>query len=414
MKKLWLLLVAVFGVLSLASAQEDRVVISPQSIVVNPRPGFEVDVWVDKAPARDRTPVYQIGEDIEISVRPSEDAYVYLFNVNADDRVTQILPNRLDDAGRDNFVRAGRTKVFPPSGARYRFEVRGPAGLDKVIAVASRRPLDTSELVRFTEDPNFASARISEQRFAETLSIVVRPLPQDDWVASTTLFYVGRSPATPEYGTLNISSTPSDARAYVDGRFVGYTPVRFGARSGRRTIRIERDGYETFETGVNLRGGETLNISTSLDRVRRTGTASFTSEPRGAEVRVGGEFIGTTPTGPITFEEGNYQARFSLPNRDEVTVNFSVSRGGNQAVRAELPARLGTLVVHGNVSGARVFINGREEGSISGSTGRVTLRDLPTGRHELTVVAPGYRTVVREFDIRSGATTEERVSQSRM
>ena len=36
-----------------SAALAQRVEISPQAIVVNPLPSFDVDVWVDRAPGRD-------------------------------------------------------------------------------------------------------------------------------------------------------------------------------------------------------------------------------------------------------------------------------------------------------------------------------------------------------------------------
>lgn len=57
------------------------IVISPQAIVVNPAPSFGVEVWLDRDRSGDGSPEYQIGEEIDISVRVDEAAYVYLFDV---------------------------------------------------------------------------------------------------------------------------------------------------------------------------------------------------------------------------------------------------------------------------------------------------------------------------------------------
>lgn len=103
------LLLAVLG-LGAALAQE----INPQGIIVNPVPtDLEVQVWVDKDPAKRGNAVYRIGESIYIYVRVNQDAYVYLFNINADGRIDPILPNPYE---RDNFLRAGRPGVFPGGG----------------------------------------------------------------------------------------------------------------------------------------------------------------------------------------------------------------------------------------------------------------------------------------------------------
>ncbi len=254
-----------FGLLALVTAQaQDSVVISPQSIVVNPKPAFGVEVSVDKDASGEGTPSYQIGETVTISVKVAESAYVYLFNVRSNGEIQQILPNNYDEAGKNNRVQAGQTKVFPAPDAPYTFSIEGPRGLDKVIAVASKDPLDTSTLADFGQDPNFASSNQSEQSFAQSLSIVVTPKPQNSWVTDTALLYVGSAPETPVYGTLNITSNPSGAEAYVDGQFVGTTPVRFGTRAGPHTVRLEKSGYAPYSTDVTLEGGQSLPVDLSL------------------------------------------------------------------------------------------------------------------------------------------------------
>lgn len=411
MKKLLTLLFASFVALA-AFASAQNVVISPQSIVVNPLPAFDVEVWVDKDTSGEARPTYQIGASIRIGVRVSEDAYIYLFSVKSNGEITQILPNRLDQAGENNFLRAGEIKYFPPEGARYVFEVDGPRGLDKVIALASKQPLNTSQLAQFQANGQLASSSMGEESFAQTLSIIVRPLPQNDWVTDTALFYVGGSPPAPIYGTLDLNSTPSGAAVYVDGQFVGYTPVRYGTGAGQHTIEFQLDGYETVRRAVNVGGGQTVSVSANLSPVQRTGTATFDSQPRGAEVIVDGTVVGITPTGPITFAVGNYQAQFRLPGYNSIAVNFTVNRNTNQLVSVDLRPQAGTLIINANVGGARVFLNGTEYGRIPSGSGQLIVNDLPSGDYQLTLVAPGFNSVIEGFQIRGGQTTSVSVRQT--
>ena len=396
----------------LASAQ-DTVVISPQSIVVNPKPSFSVEVFTDKDTSGDGAPTYQLGEEIRIGVRVSEQAYVYLFNVKSNGEIRQILPNRFDQQGQNNLVQAGQTRFFPRDDAPYTFGIEGPRGLDKVIAVASRDPLDTRQLVSFSSDPNFASSSAGEDSFAQTLSIIVKPKPQNSWVTDTAILYVGAAPAAPIYGTLDINSNPSGAEAYVDGQFVGFTPVRFGTRSGSHTVRVQQGGFDAFETNVNLTGGQTLRVDATLAQIRRTGSVTFSSQPQGAEVFVDGQRIGTTPTAVSTFNEGSYQARFVLGGYQEANINFSVSAGSNQTVSATMQGLSGSLRVTANVGGAAVFVNGAQVGNAANGTGRVDVPNLPAGSHELVVVAPGFNTFITEFTVSPGRTAEVSVRQTR-
>lgn len=403
------LLMFILFLLPVAYAQ--GIVVSPQAIVVNPRPSFGVDVWLDRDTSGDTTPSYQIGDEINISVRPAEASFVYLFDVKSTGEITQIFPNRYD---ADNYLRAGETRTFPPSGARYVFNIAPPRGLSKVIAVASRTELDTRTLARFqNESDMFPQSTIGESGFIQSFAIVVRPVPQQDWVTDTALYYVGNRPQQAEFGTLRFSSSPSGADVYLDGEFIGYTPLRFGARPGTHRVSIELEGYEPYTTSVNLRGGETLDVNARLEAQARPGTVSFTSSPSGADVYVDDRYVGTTPTGAIRFEDGTYTARFELPGYQSTTVSFRARRGENRSVAASLQAQLGSILVQANVGGALVFVDGRQVGTVASGSGRFELRDVASGMHEVVVIAPGYNTYVTTVNVQAGRTSEVTVRQSR-
>ncbi len=251
-------LIIAFSILIGLSFAQESVIISPQSIVVNPKPSFSAEVWVDKDRSGNAIPDYQIGENIRIGVRVSEDAYIYLFSIHANGVIDQILPNRYDSAGRSNYLRANHSKYFPHRDAAYTFSVDGPEGLDKVFVVASKKPLNTSQLANFENDPNFASSNIGQQGFAETLSIIVTPKNPSSWVTDMAQFRVGRARAA-AYGTIRIGSSPSGAAAYVDGQFVGYTPLRYGTTTGAHTVTV-RFSSRSFVTTVDLSPGEVERV----------------------------------------------------------------------------------------------------------------------------------------------------------
>jgi hypothetical protein len=409
-KKLGVVIVALLGLVATA---QPRIVVSPQSIVVNPRPSFSVEVFTDKDTSGNGTPTYQIGEAISVGVRVSEASYVYVFNIKSTGEVQQILPNRYDADGQNNYLQAGETKYFPPRGARYAFNIDGPNGLDKVIAVASRSQLDTSQLAAFGSDPNFASSNIGESGFAQTFSIVVTPITQNDWTTDTALTYVGSRPSAPVFGNVGINSNPGGAEAYVDGQFVGYTPVTFGTRSGSHNVEVRLSGYDTYTTSVNVPGGQTVSVNAGLVQTARNGSVTFTSNPSGAEVYVNGQYVGTTPTGAFSYAQGNYTAQFRLGGYNDGSLSFSVSANSNQTVRADLAPVAGSLRVRANVGGAVVFLNGQQVGTVPNGTGELTLNNLPTGTHELVVIAPGFRTFVGDFNVRGGQTTDLSVVQSK-
>ena len=387
-----------------AQAQEENVVISPRSIIVNPRPAFNVEVFVDRDPSNTSIPNYRIGDEIEIGVRATEDAYIYLFNVRSDGVITQILPNRFDQAGRNNFVRANQTTFFPPRGANYSFEVAGPRGLDKVIAVASRDQLDLATLSRFQDDGGFLASSEGEESFARTLSIVVRPVNQNRWVTDTALFTVGDN-VQPVFGTLDIRSTPRGARAFVDGQFVGFTPVSFGTRSGSRTVRVEQDGFRPFETTVNLRAGQTLDINTTLAEIPRLGSLVVQSNIGGVDIFINGRSVGriSSSSRQLRIDDlpiGGHSLRLEAAGHITVEQNFTIE--ANRTTNLNLS--LARIIPQGRVSfrsspaGADVFISGTLEGQTP-----INNLTLDEGSYEVRIRRSGFRDATFRIDIEEGS-----------
>ena len=407
---MWTSLVLVATMLA-GQALAQNVVLSPRSIVVNPVPSFDLRVWVDKDPSGREAPEYAVGSVLQVSVRPAEDAYIYLFSIAADGEVVQIFPNRFD--GDDALVRGGTTRTFPPpSGARYTFNVAPPSGLAKVIAVAGRRPLNVSTLAAFRSASSFATSDIGEEGFARALRIIVNPLPQTEWVSATALYYVDTRPSQGAYGTLQVDSEPRRGEVYVDRSFVGYTPLSYGLRPGTYDVEVVGGGGRASER-VQIRPDRTTDVFLSLRPVIRTGTATLTSSPSGAEVYVDGRFVGTTPTAPVTLDVGSYQAEFRRPGNLVERIGFQVQADRETRVHATLRATTGTLEVTANVGGARMFVGGRDVGVIPSGSGRLTVGDLSEGVHEVVLIAPGYRTLVQDVRVRAGETTTITLRQVR-
>jgi len=389
------------------SAQEVR--FDTRAIVVNPNPRFGVSVSLDKPGA---TPVYAVGEEIRISVSVDRDAYVYLYSLQPDGSITQILPNRFSE---DNFLRAGQTRSYPPQAAGYVFNVEAPTGLSKVLAVAATRQLDTRELARFEAGASFATSDLGQEGFQSAFRIVVRPIPTSTWVTATAYYQVERSGGSPRQSqaTLAIDSQPRGADVYVDGSHRGVTPLRLSSQPGQRTVRIERSGYRTFETSVRLAPGESRRIDAALEPVRAVGTLRIESEPSGADVYLNGRYQGVTPLTARDLAPGEYLVDLERDGYRTENRSATVRAGESLTVRASLSPLLGTLVLRANVGGAEVFLDGRPAGTIPSGSGVLEIGSLAPAEVEVTVVAVGYTTEVTRVRIVSGEVREVRIQQTR-
>ncbi len=382
MQGMWMRRLGFLGVFLLALALGQR--ITPQGIIVNPTPGdLQVRVWVDRDPTGRGQAVYQIGDPILIYVSVNRDAYVYLFSINAEGRIDPILPNPFE---RNNFLRAGETRRFPPEGASYRYTVTGPEGEDLVLALASLRPLNLREIL----DIERGQVRVQGvEALSRALSIVVEPLPPKDWVTAVARFTVVRAglpPAPPALATLVLDSRPQGAEVRVDGRLVGRTPLELQVTPGRKEVEFRLAGYQTYRTAVNPRPGERVQVLAQLVPEARTGTLSVDSNPRGAEVHLNGQPRGRTPL-TLTLNEGSYRLEVRLSGYQPYQATVRVERGRETRLTANLvpEVRTGTLNLDSNPRGAEVYVNGEPRGRTP-----LTLV-LNEGSYRVEFRLPGYQ-----------------------
>lgn len=386
----WLSLLLVWTV----GAVMAQATISPQGIIVNPTPGdLAVTVWVDKDPGRSGNAVYQIGEPIHISVKVNRDAYVYLFNVNADGSIDLILPNAYD---RNNYLRAGEERTYPPSGARYEFTITGPEGENYVLALASLRPLSLGEIA------DVKSGRMNLRglrNLSQTLSIVVRPVPNREWATDAIRYYVGRRSTTPppSTGTLAVSSSPAGAQVFIDGDYRGRTPLSIGLRPGMHSVELRLEGYESYRARVQVRAGQTTRLSPRLVKVVRTGTLEVTSSPDGAEVYVDGSYRGRTRL-LMEVDAGMHDVEVRLDGYTPYRARVRVDPGATTRVYARLVSVKATLDLSVNVD-AQVYLDGYFVGKTK--NGRLVAKVSP-GSRELVILAPGYHVYVETVRLDPG------------
>ncbi|MBB6015872.1 DUF4384 domain-containing protein [Deinococcus radiopugnans] len=246
--------------------------ISAQSIIVNPVPTtVDVKVWTDRDSSGTRTPSYAPGERIRLYASVSQDAYVYLFNVDPGGQVDLILPNKYQ--GGANFLKANSVKVFPAAGDPFTFDIAAPYGLNKVLALASKTPLNLDQIATFKSGQNsFADVNVKgQQGLAQALSIVVTPVPQNTWDSATAFYQVvARRAAVPALPAQPVNpwgnarkwqvvvSVPSDLRALHDSyaarlKAEGYVQTKLKIKNNEIESEYRR-GNDEAELQVKRKG----------------------------------------------------------------------------------------------------------------------------------------------------------------
>jgi len=269
------------GLLSSAMA---RPLISAQSIIVNPiDTALKVRVYTDRDPSGSSTPGYNVGDKIRLFVQPNQNAYIYLFNVDPNGEVAQLIPNRY--GGGANFVKANQTKAFPAAGDPFTFDIAAPYGVNKVLALASKTALNLNDISRFQAQSGtptkFAEVQVSgEANLARALSIVVTPIPQDSWVSDTAFYTVlgGTSsnntpapvqPPAPSqgtsYGSVNIITNVTGAEIFINDRRYGRAPTTVADLApGTYKVTVRARGFNDYTVTVTVQSTQTATVTANF------------------------------------------------------------------------------------------------------------------------------------------------------
>ena len=130
--------------------------------------GMAVDAEVDRA---DR--IYGHGDNVVLTVRATEDSYVWIFDTGTSGKVHQLFPNRYH---QDNFLQAGSTLSIPPADGAYALTASHPRGTELITVVATKEntPL-TPDLVDWDADIGpFLALSGTADSVAKDLAITLR------------------------------------------------------------------------------------------------------------------------------------------------------------------------------------------------------------------------------------------------
>jgi hypothetical protein len=181
-------------------------------------------------------------------------------------------------------------------------------------------------------------------------------------------------------GKLKITSVPSRARVYLDGKFRGETPaVVEHVAPGPHALKLEKDGYELVERDVLAPETGTTDINVEL--TASTGRFVVRTQPSGVRVYLDGEYKGTTPGGTVMDLSEGLEINLVVPGPH--TLRFS--KEGYLRVSADAVAEQGE-VTEVSQKLVQLFVPDTEVRSVRGTvrTG-VLVSKTPEGDVQLEV-----------------------------
>ncbi|HHH31101.1 MAG TPA: PEGA domain-containing protein, partial [Polyangiaceae bacterium] len=260
--------------------------------------------------------------------------------------------------------------------------------LDSTASPLGQAPLRNVRVDRGTHTlifqlPNHEEARltVNVRRRRETFRAVLRAL-----------------------GTIEVSAgNPSaqGASVSVDGTAIsgtlGGTPIRVtDLQPGRHQVRVQREGYNTFEQWVEVGGGQLVRIAAVLERAAPDTGSILVSGPPGAPVFMDGTSRGATPTVIEGVAVGTHTVEIRPPGQAVFSTTVTVI-AGQRATVAMPSVQGGRLRVIASAPGAVISVDGEVLG---GSP--ATAENLAPGEHIVDATAEGYQASRQTVTITAG------------
>ncbi|MCP4395977.1 MAG: PEGA domain-containing protein [bacterium] len=199
-----------------------------------------------------------------------------------------------------------------------------------------------------------------------------------------------------EYGALHITSSPSQATVYIDGKRQGQlTPFELQVSPGKYAIRVEKDNFYFYDDEVTVEQANTMTVEADL--VRQVGRIVLETVPPGAKAYIGNDLIGTTP---FTHDKpvGKYVITLKKQGFRDKIIETSIAPDETLDVAIDLNERVGALKVTTNPPGAEVHVNDAYQGETP-----IRIEKKP-GEYRLVLRKKKFRDLSEELVIEDNIT----------
>ena len=450
-KTLLVVLVVIVAAMSFADMQLKNVIIVPKPSEL------EVKVWLNKPEGA----VYQVNESLNIYFKANKSCYVLIYDIRTDGKITLLFPNKYDS---NNYIAPNVTYKLPISNL-YSFKITPPEGKEYIQIIASTTFLPIiQQLKNLGATQSFPLLSEDAENYVQKQII---PYLSGEWASDITYFYVGkaaktgiaqlesnptgayvyvdgkyigRTPARVEldegqhFATfywqndvitetffiragqtvlvtgnfarktlLDITTNPTGAQIFLDGAFIGVSPIQVEVQPGQHTVLATKAGYVPAQQSFSVAAGETRSINLKLNPEQAT--LNIFTVPSGASIYVNNQYRGTAPPSGLNLNvaPGTYTITARLSNYQDASSVITVDPGEVRRVDLTLIPiiRKGTLNIFTNPVGATVYVDGNYVG-VSQSSG-LSIQVDP-GMHTIIAQLANYQETSVNVNIGSGET----------
>ena len=212
----------------------------------------------------------------------------------------------------------------------------------------------------------------------------------------------------PELGFLAVSSEPTDADIYIDGKNYGKTNnVITDLVVGSHQLKLEKEGYVTVTKTIVTTKGETLKVNETLQAVvnRKTYLIVKADQPD-ARIYIDGNLLNTQEASKSVDMGTTHTYKIECSMYHDETGSVTVN--DRTTIDKKLRSNFGYINISSSPEqGAKAFVDGEYIGVTPIKTDRIK-----SGEHKVMVVKDMYNMKEQSFTVSDGQTTNATLNMS--
>lgn len=198
-------------------------------------------------------------------------------------------------------------------------------------------------------------------------------------------------------GTLSVDSYPKDSEVYLNGEYIGNTPISKTINVGKYSIEVRKEGYKNYFKEIEIKKGRETIIIANLER--KIGGISVKTEPDGATVYIDGKNYGLTPIEIFDLEVGKHEILITKEGYKSIIKEVEIKEEIIE-ISETLIKGISKAYINSNPRGATVIIDGKELGKTP-----LEINEISLGRHFITLKALGYEEMTKTIDVKEDINT---------
>lgn len=196
----------------------------------------------------------------------------------------------------------------------------------------------------------------------------------------------------PIYGSLEIKTQPSNAKVYIDGHEVGFTPYHINEiLIGKHKIKILKEGYNSYEQDIIiLNKGNNNIVEAHLDNNIKL---TIESEPSISFLYINSKYVGLTPYTGEFIKGANLNIEIQKVGYKTFKSNIVASKSSSHIFTLDYIAE---CLITGDLN-ARVYVDGEFKGYAP-----YTITGVAGEKHKVEIKWSGNRMKTKKKTIKLG------------